>query len=134
MAFVATVEIGGRDKLPGMTVGMTIGAAFELNPVQGVFALGNMALFAFQPRVPALQGIVRRCMILHREQGGLPSLNVVAGGTLAAVFALGELAVMGVLVAIRALLEGERLLKIAIGVALSATHLLVFAFQGILRF
>ena len=55
MALVTRVEIGGRNELTGMTVGMTIGAALELDPVQGVFALGNMALFAFKPPVTALQ-------------------------------------------------------------------------------
>ena len=72
-------------------------------------------------------------MLLHREQGRLPALYVVAGGALAAVRTLGELAVMGVLVAIRALLEWDLLFEIAIGVALAATDLLVLAFQGILR-
>ena len=68
MTLVAGVEIRGRNKLAGMTVGMAIGADVELDPIQSVFALGNMALLAFQAGVPALQGVIGRSVIFHGEQ------------------------------------------------------------------
>ena len=82
----------------------------------------------------ALQWVIGRSVVLHGEEGGLPTLHVVARGTLAAILTLGELAVVGVLVAIRALLERDLLLEITIGMALAAGDLLVLAYERILRF
>ena len=61
---------------------------------------------------------------------GFQPLHVVAGGALAAVRTLGELAVVRIgLVAVHALLEGQRLFEIAAGVALGAIDAGMFAFQ-----
>jgi hypothetical protein len=68
VALVAGVEIRGGNKLAGMAVGMAIGAEVELDLIQRVFALGNMALLAFQAGVTALQGVIGRCVIFHGEQ------------------------------------------------------------------
>ena len=93
-----------------------------------------MALRALQARVPALQRIRARGMLLHRECRRLPSLHGVAGSALAAVGTLGKLAVVRIgLVAIHALLERQRLLEIAIGVALRAIDAGVLAFERKLR-
>ena len=56
-----------------------------------------------------------------------------AGGTLASIGTLGELAIMGVLVAARALLERDRFLEVAVGVALAAVDEGMLAFQGVFR-
>ena len=121
--------MGRGSKLTGVTVGMAIGTALKLDPIQGVLTLGNVALHAFQPHMTALQRVSGRSVIFHGEKGGLPPLHVVAGGALAAVLTLGELPVMSILVAIHALLERDRLLEIAIGVALGATDGSVLAFE-----
>ena len=132
MALVASIEIGGRGKLIGMSIGMAIGAALKLDFVKGVLALRNVALHALQARVTALQRVVGRSVFFHGEKGRLPSLYVVAGRTFAAILTLDELPVMSILVAIRALLEWDLLLEIAVGVALGAIDSEVLALEGVL--
>jgi hypothetical protein len=68
------------------------------------------------------------------ELGRFPSINVMAGRTLANVDALKKLAVVGILVAIGALGEGKRLFEIAVGVARAASHRLVLAEQRVFGF
>jgi hypothetical protein len=77
----------------------------------------------------ALQRILRCVVSFHIELGRLPPVNVMAGSALAAVGALEELTVVGVLVAIRTLGERERLFEIAVGVARTTGHSLVLAEQ-----
>jgi len=132
VALVAGVEIRSAGKLVGVTVGMAIGAALELDFIKGVLALGSMALFAFQPRVTPLQRVVGRSVFFHGEKGRLPALHVVAGRALAAILTLGELPVMSILVAIRAFLERDLLLEIAVGVALGAIEGGVLALERVL--
>jgi hypothetical protein len=60
-------------------------------------------------------------------------LYIVARGTFASISALEELAVVGVLVAVRALGEGDGLLEITVRVALAAVDLSVLAFERIFR-
>ena len=71
-------------------------------------------------------------MLLHGEKRRLPALYGVAGRTLAAISPLRELSLMGILVAIRALLEGDGLFEIPICVALFAFDSRVPVFQRIL--
>jgi hypothetical protein len=68
VALVTSIEIGSRHKLTGVTVGMAIGAEAELDLIQRVFALGNMALLAFQAGVTALQGVIGRSVLFHGEE------------------------------------------------------------------
>ena len=51
---IAGVEVRPCGKLTGMLVGVTIGAALELNLEQGVLSFGDVTLHAFQTRMPAL--------------------------------------------------------------------------------
>ena len=132
MTLVAGVEIRSRRKLAGMAVLVAVGANVKLDPIERVPAFWNVALRAFQPGVTALQRILGRSMLLDGEQRGLPALDIVARGALATVRPLGELPVVGVLVAIGALLERERFLEIPVGVALFALDLGVLALQRIL--
>jgi len=115
-----------------MSIGMAIGAALKLDFIQGVLALRNVALHALQPRVTALQRVVGRSVFFHGEKGRLPSLHVVAGRALTAILTLDELTVMSILVAIRALLEWDLLLEIAVGVALGAIDAEVLALERVL--
>jgi len=91
-----------------------------------------MALRALKSRVAALKRILSRGMFLHSEKRRLPPLYVVTRRTLAAISALRELSLMGILVAVGAFLEGKRLFEISIRVALFTFNRLVLAFQRIL--
>ena len=133
VALVAGIQVRGRGKLTGMAVLVAIRAEVKFHPVQRVFALRNVALCAFHTCVPALQRILRRGVLLNREKGWLPPFHVMAGGTLAGIGTLGELAVVGVLVAIRTLRERDCLLEVAIGMALPAADLRMLAFERVLR-
>lgn len=132
MALVAGVEIRSSGKLIGVTVGVAIGATPKLDFINGVLALRSVALHALQPRVTALERVVGRSVFFHGEKGRLPALYVVAGRTLAAILTLDELPVVSILVAIRAFLEWDLLLEIAVGVALGAIDGSVLAFERVL--
>src|ERR1019366_3058751 len=79
VAAVASVEVRSRGKLRCMLVGVTVGAALELNLEQRVLPFREMALRALQSRMPALQRICAQGVFLHRKGRGLPSLHGVAG-------------------------------------------------------
>ncbi len=117
-----------------MTIAVAIGALVELHAVKRVLALRDVALGAFEAHVAALQGIFRGSVLFYREERWLPALHFMAGGTLACISALQELAVVGVLVAVGALGERKRLFEVAVGVALTAFDLCVFSLERILRF
>ena len=94
-----------------------------------------MALRTLQASVATLQRIRRSRMFLDREFRRFPALHGVASGALSVIRALGKLAFVWIrLVAIHALGEYQRLLEVAVRVALSATHSRVLSFQRILRF
>ena len=132
VAAVACVEVRSRGKLCSMLVGVTVGAALELNLEQRVLPFRDVALHTLQSRMLALQRIRAGGMLLHRKGRGLPSLHGVAGSALPAVRTLGKLPVVRiVLVAVHALLEHERLFEIAAGVALGAIDAGVLAFQRV---
>ena len=67
VAAVASVEVRSRRKLRRMLVGVTVGAALELNFEQSVLPFRDMALRALQSRMAALQRIRTRRMLLHRK-------------------------------------------------------------------
>src|SRR3954468_16966022 len=134
VAAVAGVEVRRGGKPSGVAIAVTIGAAVEFHFEQSVFALCNVALRALQARMPTLQRVSGRGVLLHREEGWLPTLHVVTGGALAAVRALCKLSVVGILVAIHTFLEGERLLEISALMSLRATYCGVLAEEGELGF
>jgi len=89
-----------------------------------------MALRAWHAPVPALQRIRCRSVLLQRESGGLPSVQIVAGGALPTIRPLSKLSVVRIgLVAIHAPGKGQWLFKIAVGVALRAVHADMFSGQ-----
>ena len=57
VAIFATVEVWGSGKLPGMCVGVTIGAVAKLHRIDRSFAFRNMALCALQRGMLALQWV-----------------------------------------------------------------------------
>src|SRR5450631_1860222 len=113
-----------------MPVGVTVGTALKLDLEQRVLAFRDMALRAFQTRMPALQRIRAGGVFLHGKRRGLPALHVVAGSALPAVRTLGELPVVRIgLVAVHALLEYQGLFEISVRVALGTIHSRVLALQ-----
>lgn len=79
----------------------------------------------------ALQWIGAQGVLFHSERGGFPAVHRVAGGTFSGVRTLGKLALMRIgPVAIHAPVKYQRLLEIAIGMALRTIHAGVFALQG----
>ena len=74
---IAGIEVRPSHKLPGMLIGVAIGAAIEFDFEQRVLPFRDVTLHALQPRMPALQRIGAGGMLLHRESRRLPSLDVV---------------------------------------------------------
>jgi len=112
VALIAGIEIRRCNKLTGMAILMTIGAIIKLYPVQRVLAFWNMALRALHTNMTALERVLRRSVLLHGKQRGLPALDLVTSGAFAGIRTLGELTVMSVLVAIGTLFELDLLLEI----------------------
>ncbi len=79
VAAVAGVEVRSRRKLPGMLIGVAVNAAIKFDFEQSVFALGNMALRAFQARMSTLQRIRSARVLFDREQRWLPALHRMTG-------------------------------------------------------
>ena len=130
VAAVAGVEVGRRDKLPGMPVGVTVDATLELDLEKRVFPFRDMTLRTFNRRMLPLQRIRTGGVLLHGKGRRLPSLHGVAGSALSAVRTLGKLAVVRIgLVAVHTLLEYQRLLEISVSVALGTIDTGVPAFQ-----
>jgi hypothetical protein len=134
VAAVASIEVGCRRKLAGVPIAVAIGALFKLHLIESVFALGDVALCAFHMRVTALKWILCRSVFLHRESRRLPALDRVAGGTFAGIGTLGELAVMGVLVAIGTFGERDLFFKVSVGVALATLDFRVLSLEWVFRF
>ena len=74
-------------------------------------------------------------MVFHRVRRRLPSLHGVAWEALAAAMTFRKLSIVRIgLVAVRALAENQRLLEVAVSVALFAADRRVLAFQRVLGF
>lgn len=65
MAAVARIKVGRRRKLPRMLVRVTIHAAVEFDLEQRLLPLRDVTLRAFQTRMPALQRIRARGVLLR---------------------------------------------------------------------
>jgi len=131
MAALAAVLERRFRKLAVVRIFVAVRTGRELNFVNRLFAGGKVALVAFHFCVLSFQRILGSRMFRDAKQGRLPSLHFVAFGTLAFFRATGELAVMDVLVAVRAVGKLERTLELPFGVASNATHLHVGAQEGI---
>lgn len=131
---LASIEIRRGGKLSGVPVAMAICAAIEFDFECCVLPFWDMALRTFQPSVATLQRIRRRRMFLHREFRWLPALHRMTGRALSLVCAFGKLAFVCILVAVHALGEYQRLLEVAVRMALTAVDTRVLPFQRKLRF
>lgn len=130
MAAFAGVEIWRRSELAGVLIFMTVGAVLKLHLEQSVDATRDVAFFASDFGMRALQWIRGRHMICDRESGRLPAIHRVTSRALASIGTLGELSLVGIgLVAVGALRECNRLFEIAAAVALDAPNRSVFPEQ-----
>lgn len=134
MTTLASIEIRRGGKLSGVPVGMAICAAIEFDFECCVLPFWDMALRTFQPSVATLQRIRRRRMFLHGEFRWLPALHRMTGRALSLVRTFGKLAFMSILVAVHAFCEYQRLLEVAVRVALTAVDTRVLPLQRKLRF
>lgn len=119
VALVALIFVGLAGELIVVLVHVAISAPLEVSDFEdGVLALRRVAAVTFDLGVPVNQRIVGFRVRLDVEQGRLPSIEVVARGTLDAVrFAFRELAVVLIFVAVGALRERQFLLEIAFEMA-----------------
>lgn len=131
MAALAAVLKRRFRKLAVVGVFVAVRAGRKLNFVNRLFAGRSVALVAFDFCVLAFERILGSRMFLDAKRRRLPSLDFVAFRTLPFLRAVGELAVMNVLVAVRAVRKLERALELPFCVAGNATHLEVFADEGI---
>jgi len=125
------VRLGGE--LIVVLILVAIGALIEFDdPEDRVFPLGAVALIALNYRVAIDERILGFRVGLDVEQGRLPAIDRVTRGAVDAVRTLGELAIVLVFVAVRALGEGEFFLEVALQVASFAFDGLVFSRQRVL--
>ena len=134
MALLAAVQVRHSGKLAHVLVFVAIQALGKLDVIKSVPALRNMTLGTLDRGMFLHQRICRSRMLFNAECSGLKCLNVVTRRALPFVGALRKLPVVLVLVAVKAMLEGQRLLEIARGVATQTIHRLVLAFERILGF
>jgi len=135
VALVAGVEVRCGDKLSGVLIFVARSALVKLDFEERVLAFGDVTLVAVHAGVPAFERIGAGGMVFHCVGRRLPTLHGVAGEALATAMTFGKLSVVRIgLVAIRALVENQRLLEVAVGVALFATDRRVLAFQRVLGF
>ena len=133
MAARAVIEVWRLCELFGMLIAVAISTVLELHLEQSVLALGDVALRALQFGVASLQGIGRSGVVLHSKFRWLEAIHGMAGGALDSAGPFRELTVVRIrLMAIHALLEGQRLLEIASGVAQCAFNRGMLSQQGIL--
>ena len=134
VTLVALVLVRFACELVVVFVLVTVGAALEVHDLEDrVFAFRRVALLALQFGVPVDQRIGTLGVRLHIKQRRLPSLNVVATGTLDAVrLPLGELSFVIVLVAVGAFGKRELLLEVSIRVALNAFDCGVLSLERVL--
>src|SRR5512133_3559603 len=106
MATLASVQIRSSGKLPHMLVTVAISATLKLDFKQRVFAFGDMAAFALNRGMFALQRVGGRRVFLDCELARLEPLDGVAGRTLTLVDPRRELTIVRVrLVTVHAPLE-----------------------------
>lgn len=135
VAAFAAIKVRRLGKLSGMLVAVAISAVLELHFEQRVLAFRDVALLALQSGVTSLQGIGRSSVIFNGKFRRLEPIHGVAGGTFDSIAPFRELAVVWIrLMAIHTLLEGQRLLEIASGVAQCAFNRGMLSQQGILGF
>ena len=127
VTFFATILIRLGDELPLVHVLMAGNALCLLNPKDGVFTLGNVALLAFHFNMPAFEWIHARGMFLNTKGGGFEPVHCVTTRTFCTSDARQELAAVIVGMAIHAFGKCDRRLEIAFVVAVAASYTAVFS-------
>jgi len=122
VAGLATVFVGRTGKLPVVLIFMAIGAGCEFYFVNRCLSGRQMTLGALHLDVFPLERILRCGVLLHAEERGLPTLDGMALGALAFLFAGRELPGMNILVAIHTSGERQGLLEVAVEMARTAIH------------
>lgn len=131
VALLAAVQVRHGCELSLMLVLVAIQAARELDPVEGRAALGDVTLGALHRGVLGFERVSGRGVLFDTKFCRFESLYCMAGGAFPSICALYELTLVLILVAIHALLEGDRSLEIAAPVALEAINALMFPHQRI---
>ena len=135
VALVTLILIGLAHELIVVFIHVTIRAALEVRDFEDrVLTFRGMALIALHLRVTFDQGVVRLGMGLYIEQRRLPSLHVVTGRAFDSFRPLGELPLVLIFMAIRALRESQLLLKIPVGMAEQAVDGGVLSQQRVFGF
>lgn len=135
VATFTRTEIRRCCELAGVLVFMTVGAVVKLHFEYRVDAARNVALFASNFGVRALQRICSCDVICDRKRRGLPALNRVASAAFAAIGTFCELSLVGIgLVTIGAFFKRNWLLEVATAVTLNAADGHVFSQQRKLGF
>src|SRR5215472_3562375 len=134
MAALAAVLKRRFRELAVVGVFVAVRTGRELHLVDRLLAGRSVALVAFHFCVLSFERILRSGMFLDAKKRRLPSLHLVAFGTLPFLRAVGELAVMNVLVAVGAVRKLKRTLEVPACVASNATYFGVFAPEGIFCF
>ena len=130
-----TIQVRRTGELLAVRVGVAIHAKRKLHFVVCCLPGRHVTLRAGHGRVLALERIGRCGVFFHREIRWLESLDAVAGSTITAVRALGELPTVRVgRVAIGALPVRHRLFEICRAVTLVALHGRMFSFQRVICF
>lgn len=121
VAVLAAILVRRGGELFVMRILMAIRARRELHFVQSVFAGRRMAFVASDGRMLSLERIMRCRVLLHAKLRRLPAFDRVAFRTFPLACTRLELPFVRIgSMAIRALGKGQRLLKIASGVAVAA--------------
>ena len=118
-------------KLAVVGVLVAVGARSKLHFVNRVLACGQMTFVAIHFCVLPFQRILGSRMFLDAKERRLPPYHFVTFGALAFLRAVLELAVMNILMAIRAVGKLERTLEVPACMASNATHFDVGAEEGV---
>ncbi len=104
-----------------MFIGVAVGAVLKFHCEDSVNSARDVAFFTSDFGVPALQRICRCGVIRNGEGRRLPTIHGMTTGAFATIGALRELPLVRIwLVAVGALLEGNRFLEITAAVTLNA--------------
>lgn len=122
MAALASIVVRGASELPIMDIFVAVRAIRKFHLVDRFFAGWEVAFGAFHLGVFPVKRILGRCVFLDLEERRLPAFHRVTLGTFALLDAPDELAIVNVFVAVRAIVEWQRLLEVTIDMARRATN------------
>lgn len=135
VAVLAAVLMRRRNELAVVLILVAVQTSGKLHFVNRVFACGKMAFGAVDFDVFALERVVGSVVFFHAEERRLPAFHGVAFGAFAFLWARLKLAFVRIgFVTVVAIAERQRLLEVAIEMAIGASNGGVFAKERIFRF